>query len=134
MIRTFYDLKEKTSEPLSLIVECPCPEEDVSKHGIIEMDENGKVTSFLEKPEPNQTKSRSQSPCFYIFDGQCQEILNNFLEESKDLPLSKRDATGNFLAYLIPKACVYAFKTNGRYDVGNLESYKYCLNGFSEKA
>ena len=130
--RVFHDLKTKTSEPTSLIVACPCPEERVSKHGIIEIDKNGRVTSFLEKPNPSETSSRLQSPCFYIFDTKCQEILGQYLEDSKDLPLEKKDATGNFLAYLIPKACVHAFNTNGRYDVGNLESYKDCLKGMAE--
>jgi len=133
-IRAFNDLKKKTTDgPVALIVACPCPEENVSKHGIIELDSTGKVTSFLEKPKPTETSSRLQSPCFYILDAKCQGILDEFLEASKDLPLEKKDATGNFLAYLIPKACVHAFQTRGRYDVGNLASYKECLNGMAEK-
>ena len=83
-------MKKKTTEPVALIVACPCPEENVSKHGIIEVDSTGKVTSFLEKPKPTETSSRLQSPCFYILDAKCQGILDEFVEVSKDLPLEKK--------------------------------------------
>ena len=53
--RAFNDLKKKIiDDPVALIVACPCPEEKVSKHGIIEIDSEGKVTSFLEKPKPTE--------------------------------------------------------------------------------
>lgn len=58
-------MKKKTTEPVALIVACPCPEENVSKHGIIEIDSNGKVTSFLEKPKPTETSSRSKNCAFF---------------------------------------------------------------------
>ena len=61
-----------------MIVECPCPESEVHKHGIIEVNDQGKVTSFLEKPAATETKSRSQSPCFYLFDQDCQKLLDAF--------------------------------------------------------
>jgi ADP-glucose pyrophosphorylase len=82
--------KKTTDDPVALIVACPCSEENVSKHGIIELDSDGKVTSFLEKPKPTETSSRLQSPCFYILDAKCQGILDEFLEASKDLPLEKK--------------------------------------------
>ena len=74
-------MKKKTTEPVALIVACPCPEENVSKHGIIELDSSGKVTSFLEKPKPTETSSRLQSPCFYILDTlclTCVDMLDRF--------------------------------------------------------
>ena len=36
------------------------------KHGIVEVDPSGRVTSFLEKPAVRETQSRKQSPCFYL--------------------------------------------------------------------
>ena len=128
-ISKFKELKEQNSGagPVALITECPCPDEEVHKHGIIEVGANGRVTSFLEKPALSETNSRSQSPCFYLLNRACQQLVKEFLEETKDLPLAKRDATGNFLAYIVPRAAVYAYKTGERYDVGNLTSYKYCI-------
>ena len=50
----------------SLIISAPCAEEDVPKHGMVEVDPSGRVTSFLEKPAVSETQSRKQSPCFYL--------------------------------------------------------------------
>ena len=50
----------------SLIISAPCAEEDVPKHGIVEVDPSSRVTSFLEKPTVSETESRKQSPCFYL--------------------------------------------------------------------
>ena len=44
----------------------PCAEEDVSRHGMLELDQEMRVTSFLEKPAPAETRSRTQSPCCYL--------------------------------------------------------------------
>ena len=126
-IAEFQALKKKKKEGLALITECPCPEEEVSKHGIIEVNNEGRVVSFKEKPKLCETQSRSQSPCFYLLDVKCQQFIDDFLKETSDLPLEKTDATGNFLAYLIPKAMVFAYKTSGRFDVGNLSSYQFCI-------
>ena len=65
--------------------------------------------------------------------GYWQLLLGSGVEIFCNFEKSKKDATGNFLAYLIPKVCVHAFQTSGRYDVGNLASYKECLNGMTEK-
>ena len=129
-IKEFERLKSLNKAPISLIVECPCPENELEKHGIIEVNESKIVTSFLEKPKPTETKSRSQSPCFYLFDQASQKLLEEYL--SQDLSMKQKDATGNFLAFLVNKAKVFAFKTKGRFDVGNLASYKFCIENFTK--
>lgn len=128
-IQRFEELK-KNNSPLALIAESPCPEDEVHKHGIIEVADEGRVTKFLEKPQHSETTSRSQSPCFYLFDTGSLTILDQFLESTKNLSIDKRDATGHFLAFLIPKAAVFAFKTKGRFDVGNLASYQECVENY----
>ena len=135
-IAKFQEMKRQSigrdgGQGLALITECPCPEDEVHKHGIIEVDPNGRVTSFKEKPKISETQSRSQSPCFYLLDAKCQEFIVDFLEETSTLPLEKRDAPGNFLAYLIPKSNVFAYKTSGRFDVGNLHSYQLCIESLT---
>ena len=89
----------KEVTPRSLILACPCPEGDVSKRGIIEVNEkeNDRVTSFLEKPSPSETNSRLQSPCLYLLHPSHQRLLAKFLAERKDAPLAQRDATGHFV-------------------------------------
>ncbi len=42
-------------------------DKETTKYGIIEIDENRIICGFLEKPEPEMTKSRLACPCFYFF-------------------------------------------------------------------
>ena len=55
----FRDLT-KREDIACLVTAVPCPEAEVHKHGIIEIDEDSRVTQFLEKPQPHETKSRIQ--------------------------------------------------------------------------
>jgi UTP-glucose-1-phosphate uridylyltransferase len=54
-------------------------EERVHLHGIVELgDESAgckKVTSFLEKPKPDMTTSRNQSPCFYLLHSSSVQLV-----------------------------------------------------------
>ena len=63
--KTVFSVAEERSGT-SLIISAPCAVEDVPKHGIVEVDPSGRVTSFLEKPAVTETQSRKQSPCFYL--------------------------------------------------------------------
>lgn len=103
-----------------------CEDSATSKVGILEVNESGCVTSFLEKPSPDSTSSRNACPCFYIFSSGSLSIMKQFLEEKKNAPLVDRDATGNYVKYLCSKRSVFIFNISGRYDVGNLESYIAC--------
>ncbi|XP_071522464.1 glucose-1-phosphate adenylyltransferase-like isoform X1 [Panulirus ornatus] len=122
----------KQEKEACLILSAPVLEENVSKHGIIEVAESGRVTRFLEKPLPVVTSSRLQCPCFYIISSESLHYLQIFLEQTKDKPLSSRDATGTFIAELINQVPVYAHHTEGRYDVGSLQSYEQCHHDFME--
>ena len=42
-------------------------DENVSKSGILELDDSNHVVNFLEKPSVLETKSRIGCPCFYYF-------------------------------------------------------------------
>ncbi|QDK39451.1 UTP--glucose-1-phosphate uridylyltransferase GalU [Bdellovibrio sp. NC01] len=56
-------------------------DKDVSKYGIAEVEENNsgffKVNSLIEKPKPEQTKSRWALPGRYVFDNAIMDILQN---------------------------------------------------------
>lgn len=43
-------------------------DQDVHIFGIVEIDQQGAIASFLEKSEPTATKIRSACPCFYLFN------------------------------------------------------------------
>lgn len=95
---------------------------DTRKVGIIEISpkDHCRILSFLEKPHPEDTKSRLCCPCFYLFDKEVSSLVKTFLMET-----GKHDQTGFFIQYLIKKASggVYAVKVNKRFDVGNLRDY-----------
>ncbi|KAL7636327.1 UNVERIFIED_CONTAM: hypothetical protein RMT77_013086 [Armadillidium vulgare] len=130
MIKKFLKLKAENSL-VSLIVSAPVREEDVSKHGIIEVEENGMVKTFLEKPQPNETISRVQSPCCYLISQPSLVYINEFLDQMKNEPVSKKDATGNFIKYLVTKVPTFTFQVSKRYDIGSLSSYLDCCQNFS---
>jgi len=73
-IRKFLDLNA-INPSSNLIVHCPCPEEKVHLHGIVELGWEEKadcerVLSFLEKPNPKDTTSRNQCPCCYLISSE----------------------------------------------------------------
>ncbi|XP_013401467.1 uncharacterized protein LOC106167282 [Lingula anatina] len=117
-----------------MLVYVTCTDEEVHKYGILEMNEENKVVGFLEKPQPSETLSRKECPCFYFLSSKCLPLLSQFLVEKKDLPLKARDATGNFIAYLYQRAPVYATEISGRFDVGGLQSFLICQEHFQKKA
>ncbi|XP_027229759.2 uncharacterized protein [Penaeus vannamei] len=129
VISEFCNLQTK-NEGACLILSAPVAEENVSKHGIIEVSDSGRVTKFVEKPQPTETMSRLQCPCFYIISRESLQHLEDFLEEMKDKPLKTRDATGTFVSELINRTPVYAHHVSHRYDVGNLQSYIQCHEDF----
>ena len=100
------------------------------KYGIIATDNKGKVNLFLEKPEPFETTSRKQCPCFYFFNRKSIGLIQEFIQDNKDEPLKARDAPGNFIAYLYKRKPVYATEISGRFDVGSLQSYIKCNEYF----
>lgn len=113
-----------------LVLSAPVSEENVSKHGIIEVGERNRVTQFLEKPRPQDTTSRLQCPCVYLMASGSLQYLENFLEENCNAPLSCRDATGMFIGTLVHQAPVFAHHITHRYDVGGLKSYLQCCQEF----
>lgn len=133
-LQIFQAENENEKESCSLIVDCPCPEDRVHKHGIIETDQAGRVISFLEKPNPSTTTSRKQSPCFYLIHQNHLGQIEEFLEGTKNEPLKARDATGNFLKYLVERKVVKSISASKRFDVGGLESYLECCEEFERKS
>ncbi|XP_063964843.1 UTP--glucose-1-phosphate uridylyltransferase-like [Lytechinus pictus] len=124
--------KRKESHPgASMVVSNHVPCEEVVKRGILEVNDELKVTGFLEKPNLEDTNSRRACPCFYLFSKESLPHLDSFLSEPR--PMKERDATGNFVKYLYSRMPVYVYDISGRFDVGSLEDYKVCHKHFLEK-
>lgn len=129
---TFLDIHAK-SEDSNLVLSYKCKDEETSKYGILEVDDDFRVLCMKEKPLSSETESRRACPCFYMFSQTCLPLLDAFLDEFKEAPIEQKDAPGNFLSWLIPRKPVYTEQISGRFDVGNLASYIECDLYFREK-
>ncbi|CAI5656687.1 uncharacterized protein zgc:136439 [Oreochromis niloticus] len=130
--KRFSDVQSKC-EDSCLVLSYQCKDEETQKYGILEADTDLRVLCMKEKPLPSETKSRRACPCFYVFSKRSLPLLDTFLEEKKDAPITEKDAPGNFVSWLIPRKPVYIQEISGRFDVGNLPSYVECNLYFKEK-
>ncbi|XP_018428922.1 PREDICTED: uncharacterized protein LOC108801531 isoform X1 [Nanorana parkeri] len=128
-----YEALHKVDDQANLVLSYSCKEEEMRKYGILETDENQKITALLEKPSATDTTSRQACPCFYVFCKHTLLLVKEFLIEKKDAPISEKDAPGLFLSWLVKRKPVYCHPLFGRFDVGNLESYIKCNDYFKEK-
>lgn len=102
--------------------------EKLRRTGVAIVDKNGKVLSMQEKPEEPQ--SNWAVPPFYIYPS---DNLNYIMEGIKSRSCSV-DAPGSFIAWLCQKVDVYAYPMPGkRYDIGNMESYKYVQSSYKRE-
>ena len=92
--------------------------EEIKRTGVIELNENGIVTSFEEKPK--EPKSNLAVPPFYIYERETVPLIAQYLAEGEN-----PDAPGNFIPWLVERKDVYAYQFTGkRYDIGTVESYE----------
>ena len=97
----------------------------LSKAGVMEIDENGKVLSMVEKPENPLTNWCC--PPFYFYKKEDVKFVKIGIEEG-----CGTDAPGSFAAWLSKQTAVHAMEMPGkRYDIGDLDSYnkvqeEYC--------
>ena len=90
---------------------------DLHSMGVVELDENGKVLSFEEKPE--NPKSDLGVPPFYLYKKETLPLIDTYLKEGNN-----PDAPGHFIPWLINKNDVYAYVFDAvRIDIGTPESY-----------
>ena len=96
------------------------PAEAIGSFGILETDENGRVTGFLEKPK--QARSRLASMGIYLFE---RAALLRWLAEDATIADSKHDFGRDLLPRLVARGePVFAYRFRGYWqDVGTLDSY-----------
>jgi NDP-sugar pyrophosphorylase family protein len=104
---------------------------DTQKTGILEANEKGIVTNFLEKPHPSTTKSRMACPCFYIYRKASLPLIKTFIASTGSV--KERDAPGNLLCWLHSRSEVFAYKISGRFDIGGLETYIECETSYQKR-
>jgi glucose-1-phosphate adenylyltransferase len=105
------------------------PSEEANRFGVLELDDEDRITGFLEKPQhlpPGGQVSASMG--IYIFD---MEALVPALEENARKPETSHDFGKDVLPELIAQVPVYAYrftdenKKEGKYwrDIGTLDAY-----------
>ena len=91
--------------------------EDLHSMGVVELDENGKVLSFEEKPA--HPKSDLGVPPFYLYKRDTLPLIDKYLSEGNN-----PDAPGHFVPWLKDRKPVYAYVFDAvRIDIGTPESY-----------
>lgn len=99
--------------------------EALQKTGVAEIDDQGKVLSFEEKPKA--PKSDYAVPPFYIYKKDTLPLIQTYINEGNN-----PDAPGQFVGWLLDKKPVYAYRFSGkRHDIGSLESYQEAQRFFS---
>ncbi len=101
--------------------------ERIKRTGVVEIDENGLVVGFQEKPA--EPRSNLGVPPFYLYKKETLPLISQFLDEG-----NKGDAPGHFIPWLLRKKEVKAFRFEGqRYDIGTLESYEEVKRIFEKR-
>jgi glucose-1-phosphate thymidylyltransferase len=99
--------------------------ERASLYGIVDIDDDGIISRFLEKPtDPPSTLAAT---AFYIFRAETVSMVLRYLREG-----GKPDALGHFVTYLVDRSLVYAWKFDGKwFDIGSLAVYDEANKYFS---
>lgn len=137
-IRQMIDYHQSKGAELT-VAAIPVPVEKAGHFGIIEIDENGRMIGFEEKPKhhpktiPNRPTHVLASMGNYVFDS---DTLVNYLQLDSENDASSHDFGQNIISMLVPgkKVYVYDFSTNeirgepenskGYWrDVGTLDAY-----------
>jgi glucose-1-phosphate thymidylyltransferase len=96
-------------------------------YGIVDVDSDGIIRDFLEKPE--EPPSTLAATAFYIFTGDTIRSVPEYLSEG-----GKRDALGHYINYLVKNKRVMAWKFQGKwFDIGSTESYREADDHFRSK-
>jgi glucose-1-phosphate thymidylyltransferase len=103
-------------------------EDDIAKlrkTGVIEMNENGRVLSFEEKPAT--PGSHYASPPLYIFKRETLRLVSQYLDSGNN-----PDAPGHFIAWLAVRYPLNAFLfEEPRYSIGDEEAYRRACEIFA---
>lgn len=100
---------------------------EAPKFGVVELDKNGKIISFEEKPQ--DPKSTLIAMCLYYFPRLSVNLIFDYLKES-----NKADKAGDYIRWISQCQSVYGYVFKGKwYDIGSIESYQEAQNEFSSQ-
>ena len=100
---------------------------EAKKYGIVSLDENDRVTEFVEKPE--KPKSTLAAMCVYYFPKEKLRFLDAYLKAGEN-----KDAPGLYISWLAKKDVVYGYKIEGEwFDIGDKRLLKLADELYKER-
>lgn len=101
--------------------------EEIKSMGVAELDKDGFVCGFEEKPA--EPKSDLGVSPFYLYKKDTVKMIKQYLDEGNN-----KDAPGNFIPWLIGHKPVFCFCTDGmRLDIGTPKAYEEAQQMFKNK-
>ena len=101
--------------------------QEATKFGVVEVDGEGRVVSFEEKPA--RPKSSLVAMCFYYLPKASLGLIDEYLRETK-----VSDTAGDYIRWLHKNHHVYGFQFTGTwYDIGSLEAYQEAQQKFKNR-
>ncbi len=91
--------------------------ERASLYGVVDVDKQGRINDFEEKPP--QPASTLIAIAMYFFAKEHVPLIRQYLEAGHN-----KDAPGHYIAWLHQQVPVYAYPVRGEwYDIGDIDSY-----------
>ena len=98
--------------------------EKIKKSAGVKFDDNDLLLEMVEKPSEPDTNWCC--PAFYIYSKDVVKMVSDAIKEG-----CPSDAPGSYIAYIYSKKKVYAMEMPGRrYDIGNIDSYKFACENY----
>ena len=99
----------------------------VKEYSVVDVDENDRITSFVEKPENPTTNLVAVAT--YIYHREHVPLVRDYLAKG-----NSPDQPGNLVAWLYPRASVYGYRFEGDWrDIGNREQLLEADNAMRER-
>lgn len=100
--------------------------EKLQRTGVVELDENHRVTGMEEKPL--QPKSHWAVPPFYIYKKKDLDLVRHSVENG-----CGKDAPGNLAHYMVEHTTMHAWTMSaGRFDIGSLDTYYEAIEKYGK--
>lgn len=100
--------------------------EDLSRYGIVEIDDNGRIINFEEKP--THPKTNLVAACLYGFPSEKLGLIKEYIKEGLNM-----DQPGNYLQWLVKREPVYAYIFEAEWhDIGTKEAYNRIKDSFKK--
>ncbi len=100
----------------------------VRRYSAVELDEDDRLASFVEKPEHPRTTLVATAT--YLFHRAHVPLVRRYLDEG-----NSPDQPGRFVAWLVPRAPVYGYRFEGEWrDIGDAEQLLEADNRLRERA